>query len=530
MGERKQSRRYMEAEGNATLSPKEARRLAKQKVIKSRKIGYVMTVLQLIATVVFGWILFYLDLLAPAYTYSLIGILAFFVIYTFFTQLGKKRIRLIGKILSGIFIIVLTCGSYYLFRTYDMLAQITGGDVKTDTISIIVLKDDPAQNIEDASGYNFGISQIVDRTNTNKALADLNADLKTTVATTEYADFHTLTQALYDGKTNVIILNEAYRSTVEDDFPTFSKDTRVLKSYQYKTRLSTADSNVKVTKEPFIIYLCGNDQTGEVTGTGRSDVNICAVVNPQNGQVLLVSTPRDAFIELIDAEGQVPAGTKDKLTHASNFGVDSAIKTLDKLYDINIAHYIRVNFTGFVDIVDALGGITIDSPFTFTSIDGYYFEAGVQELDGTRALHYARERKAFPTGDLQRNKNQTQVLTAILDKVISPSILANYGSLMEGVSNAFLTSFSTQNISDLVKMQQSNNIDWEILSYNVMGTPGKEYVYSISSFPTDIVYLDDADVRTASALMKKMLDGDRISQEEIDQMDAANSAVGDNNE
>ncbi len=521
MGETRNPQRRDGGRRAADSVVQEARQQAKRKVIRSRKIGYIMALLQLLATIFLSWILLTLDLLEPLYTYTLIGILAFLAVYVFLTQLGKRKIRIFGKILSGVFILLIGAASYYLFLTYDMMAQITGGDTKTDTISVVVLKDDPAQELSDAADYNFGISQVIDRTNTNKALEDLKKDLDKTVATTEYADFHTLAQALYEGKTKVILLNEAYRSTIEDDYPNFSKDTRILKSYQYKTKLNTSGATVEVTKEPFIIYLCGNDQNGTVTGTGRSDVNICAVVNPKNGQILLVTTPRDAYIELIDANGEVPAGMMDKLTHVSNFGVDSSIQTLDKLYGIDIAHYIRVNFTGFKEIVDALGGIEIDSPFTFTSHDGYYYEAGPQHMDGTRALHYARERKAFPTGDLQRNKNQAQVLKAILDKALSPSILTNYAALMDSVPNAFLTSFSSDDISDLVKMQMSGNINWEILSYNVGGTAGKEYVYSISSFPVDIVYVNQTDVQNASALMNKMMNGEKITQAELDQLSKA---------
>ncbi len=515
MSDYRRSRGEYSEQREPELTPKELRRQAKQRTVRSRKIGYVLVLIQLLVTVFFDWILYYLDLLEPTYTYCIIGLTAFLVLYVFLTQLGKKRIRMIGKVLSCILIIVLGIGSYYLFKTYNMFDQITGVNTKTDTISIIVLKDDAALDISDLTDYNFGISQVIDRTNTDKALADLADDLKKTPDTTEYADFHTLVQALYDQNTKVIILNEAYRSTIEDDYPDFSEDTRVIKSYQYKTKLATG-SSVEVTEEPFVVYLCGNDQTGTVTETGRSDVNICAVVNPKTGQILLVSTPRDAYVELKDAAGTVPAGSMDKLTHASNFGVDSAIKTLNNLYQIDISHYIRVNFTGFESIVDAIGGITIDSPYSFTSVDGFYYPQGVQDMNGKQALNYARERKAFTDGDLQRNKNQTQVLQAILNKVLSPSILTSYGSLMDSVPNAFLTSLTKDDISSLVKLQQSSNIDWDILSYNVLGTTGNEYVYSISSFPVSVVYLDETDVANATSLMQRMLNGERITQTEID--------------
>jgi len=491
----------------------------KKKTLRSRKIGYVLAFIQLLLTILFIGILIYVNLVPTSYLIGIIVILAFFVIYDFGTQLTRSRkLRLIGKIIAVFMSIILAIGSFYLFETSGMLAKITGANTKTDLVSVIVLDSDPAKSLSDVKDYNFGIVEIIDRVNTNKAIDKINTLTSSNIATTEYSDFHSLVQALYDGKTKVIILNEAQRSNIVEDFEDFNEHTRVIETFRFITKLNTSNSNVKVTKEPFIVYLSGNDLTGDVAGTGRSDVNICAVVNPKTSQILLVSTPRDAFVELIDPSGQVPAGSMDKLTHASNFGIDTSMKTLGRLYNVSIDYFIRVNFTGFVDIVDALGGITVDSEYEFTSIDGFHFNKGINELDGTYALHYARERKAFALGDMQRNKHQTQVLTAIMGKLVSTNTLTNYSSLMNGVGNAFLTDFSSSEISDLVKMQLNNGNSWDIVSYNVMGTVGHEYVFSINSFTTSVVYLNDTDVTNAKSLMQKVLNGETISNEYIDSL------------
>ena len=125
--------------------------------------------------------------------------------------------------------------------------------------------------------------------------------------------------------------------------------------------LTGAEAN-KITKEPFVIYLSGVDTRGELTEKARSDVNILAVVNPQTKQVALINTPRDYYVDL--------AGTnsKDKLTHAGLYGVETSMATLGNLYGVSVDHYIRINFAGFINIVDALGGVDVYSDQAFTSV------------------------------------------------------------------------------------------------------------------------------------------------------------------
>lgn len=500
------------------LSPRELKKLARQKVKRNRKIGYIMSLVQLFLTVLFCGLLVYLNIVPIKYLVPAIIALLILVGYVFLTQMGKKKSRAIGKIICVVMSIILALGSFYLVVTNNMLAAITGGNTKTDIVSVIVLKSDSAKDINDVKDYNFGISDIIDRNNTDKAIEKIDTLTESKIDTTAYDDYHELAKALLDGDTKVIIMNESYRSTINETYENFDDDTRVIKTFKFITKIDSPN-DVEVTKDPFIIYLGGNDQYGdEVTATGRSDVNICAVVNPNTHQVLLVSTPRDYYIELVDANGNVPAGSLDKLTHAGNFGIDSSMKTLGKLYNTTIDYYVRVNFTGFTNIVDELDGITVDSEYDFTSIDGYHFNKGTNKLNGTYALHYARERKSFAAGDMQRNKHQTQVLQAIIDKITSTKILTNYTGIMSSVSTSFITNFDSKDISDLVKMQLNDGKSWEVLSYNVTGTGGKEYVYSIKSFPTSVVYQDSTQVDNAKSLIGKVMNGDTISQGQIDEL------------
>ena len=218
--------------------------------------------------------------------------------------------------------------------------------------------------------------------------------------------------------------------------------------------LTGAEAN-KITKEPFVIYLSGVDTRGELTEKARSDVNILAVVNPQTKQVALINTPRDYYVDL--------AGTnsKDKLTHAGLYGVETSMATLGNLYGVSVDHYIRINFAGFINIVDALGGVDVYSDQAFTSVGspGYYdpttFVEGWNHLDGKAALAFARERHAFASGDIQRGINQMKVIDAMLNKIKSPALLMGFSKIMDAASDCFVTDFSQDQISALVRMQLS---------------------------------------------------------------------------
>ena len=235
--------------------------------------------------------------------------------------------------------------------------------------------------------------------------------------------------------------------------------------------LSNAEAK-KITKEPFVVYLSGVDTRGDLTEKARSDVNILAAVNPVTKQVVLINTPRDYYVDL--------AGTnsKDKLTHAGLYGVQTSMDTLGNLYGVDVQHYIRINFAGFINIVDALGGVDVYSDQAFTSVGspGYYdpttFVEGWNHLDGKAALAFARERHAFKTGDVQRGINQMKVIDAMLNKIKSPALLMGFSKIMDSAADCFVTSLSQNQISALVRMQLSDFAEWNIESYTVTGSSG----------------------------------------------------------
>lgn len=272
--------------------------------------------------------------------------------------------------------------------------------------------------------------------------------------------------------------------------------------------LSNAEAN-KITKEPFVVYLSGVDTRGDLTDKARSDVNIIAAVNPVTKQVVLINTPRDYYVDL--------AGTnsKDKLTHAGLYGVQTSMDTLGNLYGVDVQHYIRINFAGFINIIDALGGVDVYSDQAFTSVGspGYYdpttFVEGWNHLDGKAALAFARERHAFKTGDVQRGINQMKVIDAMLNKIKSPALLMGFTKILDAVSDSFVTSLSQNQISALVRMQLSDFAEWNIERYTVNGSSGSSTkCYSAKGQKLYVMKPDENSVAKAKEMIAAVLGGE----------------------
>ena len=272
--------------------------------------------------------------------------------------------------------------------------------------------------------------------------------------------------------------------------------------------LTGAEAN-KITKEPFVIYLSGVDTRGELTENARSDVNILAAVNPVTKRVALINTPRDYYVDLAGTD------SKDKLTHAGLYGVETSMATLGNLYGVNVDQYLRINFAGFISIIDAVGGVDVYSDQAFTSVGspGYYdpttFAEGWNHLDGKSALAFARERHAFASGDIQRGINQMKVIDAMLNKIKSPALLMGFSKIMDAASDCFVTDFSQEQISALVRMQLSDFADWDIQSYTVTGSSSTSTkCYSAKGQKLYVMKPDEAAVSKAKEMIASVLGGE----------------------
>jgi LCP family protein required for cell wall assembly len=264
------------------------------------------------------------------------------------------------------------------------------------------------------------------------------------------------------------------------------------------TSLSTTSTNTNI-KKPYVIYISGIDTYGDIATNSRSDVNILAVVNPANKKVLLVTTPRDYYVQLNGT-----TGTKDKLTHAGIYGVEKSKATLEDLYTTKVDYTVRINFSSLLKLIDAVGGITVTSDQAF-SAGGYNFVAGPNNLDAKQALAFARERYSFSEGDRQRGKNQQRVIEALIAKLSQPQTALKIPAILNATSGTFQTNASRSEINAIIKQQLASTGSWTTESISVDGTGTSAPTYSMGSQLLYVMIPNYATVEAAKAQINSYL-------------------------
>ena len=209
------------------------------------------------------------------------------------------------------------------------------------------------------------------------------------------------------------------------------------------------ENNVIAENKPMTILLMGVD-TGsgsrEDQWVGNSDTMILVTVNPQTSETTIMSLERDILTNITQDGETVQA----KLNAAyAQGGAELAIKTIQDLMNIHIDRYAMINMKGLVQLVDKVGGITVNNPFDFDiSIEENEPEytakipPGRQEIDGEQALVYSRMRYQDPEGDYGRQKRQREVIEKIIKKVLTLDGLSNYQGIIEAVSGNMQTNIS----------------------------------------------------------------------------------------
>lgn len=486
--------------------------------------GAVITIIVIMMSVVFMGLLAMTKMIPMIYM-LIIGIVLAVIAAIIWLLVWRTRYtgRFIGgTIFAVIMIAILAFGGFYINKTRTALSGISGVTTEVTQIAVYVRSDDPADSVAATAGYNFGILSSLDRENTDGAVDHLKNEFGTDVQTTEYAGLSELADGLLNSETGAIILNSAYLSVLEDmdGYTDFESKVKEVGTVEVEQQIETSSDSSDVVEpittsnggKVYNIYISGIDTRGEMTAKSRSDVNILATVNTDTHEVLLVSTPRDYFVPL-----SISNGAPDKLTHAGIYGIDVCMDTLGMLYDIDINYYFRINFGGFVKVIDALGGITVNSDYEFDSknILGYHFNQGANYVNGEQALVFARERYAFSEGDRQRGKNQMAVIKGVIDKALSPEILTSYSSILSSLDGCFGTNITYEEIAQLLQQQLTNGGSWTIVSYSVDGTGATEKPYSMSQ-NAYVMVPDYNTVDKAKSLMQKVRDGEVITQEDAD--------------
>lgn len=426
---------------------------------------------------------------------------------------------LVSKILCSLMVVVLSAvyglGNYYLYSTNTTLETVTDqGNKAKNTVSVVVLNSSGLENVNSLEASKLGVLKAIGNEATKKSLTDLKKNNVTYTKKT-YDNMLGMLKALYDGEVDAIVLNEAYRSNVCDleDYANFNNDTKVIHKTVYYTKENSSSLAVSdITSKPFNILISGNDSFGSLDENSRSDVDMLVTINPVTSTILLTSIPRDSYVKEVCNDYACNYGVYDKLTHTGIYGVDTTKDTIENMLDIDINYVYRVNFTSMIDIVDALGGVdvtvlegmAVSKFYTNSNLEGVH--EGENHLDGKRALAYSRERKAYLDGDLQRARNQQQVLQAMFKKATSPEIIKNYTSLLKALIGAFDTNMTTKEITSFIKYQIQAKPSWKFEQFVLKGDNDLKMSAELGS-EVSVVILYDSYINIAHDKIQAVLDG-----------------------
>lgn len=459
-----------------------------------------------------------------------------------------------------IFIILNIAVGFVEYKGYTMLDKADetidkvteGGDVEVTVMEIRVLAGNAASDETILKEYTIGILKEIDRKYADEVLAELEQSIGHELSIREYEDAGQLVKALYDGEVDAIIINSTYAAMFEEtvDYANYSTDTKILKEIEIEEIIKTRDEDIaesqtevsteeeptgssggnsgggydydwylgqygdegggfvyveptnpqEMSKDAFVVYISGIDTYGNVNRKCRSDVNILMAVNTKTKRILMVNTPRDYYVPL-----SVSNGVRDKLTHAGNFGVNCSKDTLGMLYGVEAEYYVRMNFTGFIDIINAMGGVDVYSEYAF-SAGGKAFNKGMNYgLNGFQALAFARERKSLAAGDNQRGKNQMELIKGMINKLATPGTLTNYNAIMDAIAGSFQTNFTSDEIYSLIHMQLDDMASWTVESYSVTGYGKSDKTYSMPSVNSYVMEPNMDTVYKAREMIKEVL-------------------------
>lgn len=255
--------------------------------------------------------------------------------------------------------------------------------------------------------------------------------------------------------------------------------------YVYNQVKDTVDENIQETiksidnnpekikegQEPLNILLMGVDE--RTNDIGRADTLVVVSLNPKSDSMQLISIPRDTFTPIYGKE------IEDKINHSyvhgytvnngKAEGINTSVATVENFLNIELDYYLMINMEGLPDLVDAVGGITVDNPIEWYD-EGYYkkgyrYEKGNISLNGPQAISYVRMRKEDPENDFGRNKRQRLVIQGIVDKGASLGSIARIENILNTVGNNLKTNLTFEEMRNLYKKYRNtreNSVSYQI--------------------------------------------------------------------
>lgn len=420
----------------------------------------------------------------------------------YFMSRKNYKMRMLGTFLSLLLILVFTVALSFQSATLNFLENISILNIQTETYQIIVQKDSSYKEKKDLNGNK--ISYVNDRKGVLRVLKELEQSIKFQGEIKK--DSSELINSLLNGQVDAILMEQEEVKIYSEISPQFKENIKVLDKVEVKVEQESITKDVRITKEPFSIFVTGIDTYGELSSVSRSDVNMVITINPLTHKILLTSIPRDYYVQIAGT-----TGLKDKLTHAGLKGVETSVKTIENLLKTDINYYVKINFTSLVQIIDAIDGVDVDNPFEFTAdyVEDtgavyYVYKKGLIHLDGRQALGYVRERYGLREGDVARARHQQQVIKGMVNKLTSGAILTRYTKILGSIEGNFATNLSLSNLTGFIQKQLDETPSWTVDNFVLSGVDSSELTASMPELYSSVMLQDEDSVNEAIVKIKAL--------------------------
>lgn len=492
-----------------------------------RIINYILILIVFVSLI--SLILFIKKLGVIPIKYTLILSIFLFILLIlsslFILLFKKKYFKIIGYVLLVIILLINCISSYYVYKTDRFLDNAFGDNkvISSTNYYVLVKKDNNYKNISNLKDKSIGyytnspnmdlalnkLKEIISYK--EEAINDLSESFKglNNNSITGLVIEENLYRYIFDNNLvlNMNIYDILYKYSVE------TKEEIILDDNEISNNISNSsgsikNNNKKKNNNSYNIYIGGTDFTGVFT-----DFNMVVTLNKDTNKVLFTSTPRDFYVDIYGKGG------KDLLGYAGVWGINTQVKTISNLYGIDIPYYIKVKASSLVRVVDTLGGITFCSDRSFLTnhalvLDTYddskgkklYVEKGCKNYNGIEILTISRERRAYPDGDRQRQKNCEKILEAILNKIASPKLLVNYPKFLDSLENTYTTNIPRDFINDITNDILDNGNRWKYLSQSVSGYDSRGNVH-FSNYQDYVMRPNYNTVNNAKNKIKQILNG-----------------------
>ena len=451
------------------------------KKLTKHKAAFILTLISIL--VLFGGVGYFIFSISKLNnvenTLRLVGSIVLIVICLLLFVLSIRFLNKYKKLKLAIVIILMLLiggvgifGAYNVDRVYSALSRVSDtSGYTTYSSSLVTLKDNDAESIKDIGDSEIGILNDTTSYEGNIIPKEVIEEQKLDNETKEYSSYIAMIDALNSGEVDYIFLPTNYTVMFGsmDGYEDVGDKTKILLTQTKKVKDkddNSGDTNAKAITEPFTILLMGvdSDEEGIQNGSFNGDSLMVITFNPDTLSTTILSIPRDSYVPIACFSGQ----RKNKITHAAWQGEDCMIDTIENFLDITIDYYVKINFTGVVQLVDTLGGVEIDVPYNLCEQNSkrqwgsntIYIEKGLQTLNGEQALAFARNRHPNPdkcsskwtnytSNDFIRGEHQQEVVTALLNKFKDVKDLDTVYKLLDTISNNMVTNMSTDQILSL---------------------------------------------------------------------------------